>query len=311
VRHQRTKEFEALSRDVIAKVDDAEAESIYSEFIDIRLRVLIASCTSLCIPSRTSVSAQPEFRKRTVEVLQRTQTVAQWRTLIAEYYFESRECRDEFLGHLASHDELRGYLTRARATLTQSTDSQALLPYKLFRADASAQLSTLKKPLTLSRAQPVYPNSPEFAERLINFTRSFGNTTAAFWKSLRYLAIARRRIAVGRRLSTRAGELQAELGDYNKARAEWEQLIPIARGDEDTFLDTATIYWDYFQYDDAFAHDPRSAAAKERRNAPGFSSRSYSRRQSTNSKKRSLSMLGHWRLQTTTTKTRTAPENAS
>ena len=50
---------------------------------------------------------------------------------------------------------------------------------------------------------------------------------------------------------TRAGEIQAELGDYNKARAEWEQLIPIASGDTDTYLDTATIYWDYFQYDDA------------------------------------------------------------
>ena len=46
--------------------------------------------------------------------------------------------------------------------------------------------------------------------------------------------------------------MQAELGDYTKARGEWEQLIPLARGDRDTYLDTATIYWDYFQYDDAF-----------------------------------------------------------
>jgi tetratricopeptide (TPR) repeat protein len=50
---------------------------------------------------------------------------------------------------------------------------------------------------------------------------------------------------------TRAGEIQAELGDYNRAREEWEQLIALGRGRPETYLDTATIYWDYFQYDDA------------------------------------------------------------
>src|SRR5207249_2815406 len=50
---------------------------------------------------------------------------------------------------------------------------------------------------------------------------------------------------------TRAGEIQAELGDYQSARGEWEKLIALGRGRPETYLDTATIYWDYFQYDDA------------------------------------------------------------
>src|SRR5260370_38780071 len=45
--------------------------------------------------------------------------------------------------------------------------------------------------------------------------------------------------------------MQAELGDYKRARGEWEQLIALGRGRSKTYLDTATIYWDYFQYDDA------------------------------------------------------------
>jgi predicted Zn-dependent protease len=128
-----------------------------------------------------------------------------------------------------------------------------LLPYKLFRADASAELSNFEEALDAYRElNRLYPNSPEFAERLINLTRSFGQHNRRFLEESaaisQSLADASPSVAVYR---TRAGEMQAELGDYVKARAEWEQLIPLARGKEDTYLDTATIYWDYYQYDDA------------------------------------------------------------
>src|SRR6185503_12398088 len=98
----------------------------------------------------------------------------------------------------------------------------------------------------------LYPNSPEFAERLVNFTRSLGQHNQRFLEESATISHALANAAPSvASYRTRAGEIQAELGDYNKARAEWEQLIPIAKGDEEAYLDTATIYWDYFQYDDA------------------------------------------------------------
>jgi tetratricopeptide (TPR) repeat protein len=60
---------------------------------------------------------------------------------------------------------------------------------------------------------------------------------------------------------TQAGELYAELGDYKRASREWERLIPLRPGDEEIYLDTATVYWDYFQYDDAL----RTLASMRRR----------------------------------------------
>ncbi|HEY0367224.1 MAG TPA: tetratricopeptide repeat protein [Pyrinomonadaceae bacterium] len=127
------------------------------------------------------------------------------------------------------------------------------MPYKLFRADAAAWLSNYEEAIDAYRElNRLYPNSPEFAERLVSFTRSFGQHNQRFLEESatisRGLADAAPSVAEYR---TRAGEIQAELGDYTKARAEWEQLIPVASGDEDTYLDTATIYWDYFQYDEA------------------------------------------------------------
>jgi len=252
VRQHRSKEFEALSRDVIAKVDDAEAEKFLRDFIDSRgfdaqLYFALYSVAHQRFPHNLN------FVNGLLKFYSEHKQWDQWRALISEYYFESRECREQFLSHLASHGELRGYLTRVRATLNQSTNSPALLPYKLFRADAGAQLSNFEEAVDAYRElNRLYPNSPEFAERLINLTRSFGQHNRRFLEESaaisQSLADAAPSVAGFR---TRAGEVQAELRDYVKARAEWEQLIPLARGDEDTYLDTATIYWDYYQYDDA------------------------------------------------------------
>ena len=254
VRQQRTKEFEALSHDLISKLNDAEVERYLTEFIDSK----VASFDSQLYFALYSVAHQRfphnlTFVKGLLEFHSQHKQWQQWRTLIAEYYFESRESRDEFLYHLASRGELREYLTRARSALNQSTDSQALLPYKLFRADASAQLSNFEEAIDAYRElNRLYPNSPEFAERLISFTRSFGQHNRRFLEESaaisQSLANASPSVASYR---VRAGEVQAELGDYAKARGEWEQLMPLARGAEDTYLDMATIYWDYFQYDDA------------------------------------------------------------
>jgi tetratricopeptide (TPR) repeat protein len=252
VRQKRSKEFEALSRDVVAKVDDAEAEKYLHEFIDIggfdaQLYFALYSVAHQRFPHNLN------FVNGLLKFHSEHKQWDQWRALISEYYFESRECRDQFLSHLASHNELRGYLTRARTVLNQSTDSPSLLPYKLFRADASAQLSNFEEAIDAYRElNRLYPNSPEFAERLVNLTRSFGQHNRRFLEESaaisQSLADSSPAVAAYR---TRAGEVQAELGDYTKARAEWEQLIPLARGEEDTYLDTATIYWDYYQYDDA------------------------------------------------------------
>ncbi|HEX6045892.1 MAG TPA: tetratricopeptide repeat protein [Pyrinomonadaceae bacterium] len=259
IRQRRTAEFETFSRELLAKVNDAEAERYLQEFIqgnknadpasfDAKLYVALYSLAHQRFPHNL------HFVSGLLNYYSAHKQWDQWRMLVAEYYFESREVRVEFLSHLASRNELRNYLTRARDTLNTATpESQSSLPYKLFRADAAAWLSNYEEAVDAYRElNRLYPNSPEFAERLVSFTRSFGQHNRRFLEESgtisHALADAAPSVAAYR---TRAGEIQAELGDYNNARAEWEQLVPIASGDEDSYLETATIYWDYFQYDDA------------------------------------------------------------
>jgi cellulose synthase operon protein C len=129
----------------------------------------------------------------------------------------------------------------------------ASLPYKLFRADAAALLSNYEEAVDAYRElNRLYPNSPEFAERLVSFTRSLGQHDRKFLEEAAATALA---LADARPAEaaprTRAGEILAELGDYQRARAEWSRLVALAPGEPDSYLEAATVNWDYFQYADA------------------------------------------------------------
>ncbi len=98
----------------------------------------------------------------------------------------------------------------------------------------------------------IYPHTPEFSERLLNFTRSFGQRNRPFLSESADIAQSNADFEPSSaEARTRHGEIQAELGNYKQAREEWEKLIATGAGDKEIYLETATLYWDYFQYQDA------------------------------------------------------------
>lgn len=259
LRQKRNQEFEAFSRDLLAKLDDQSAEEYLRKFVDSGASADPASFDanlyrSLYLLTHERFPHNLSFVNGLLKFYSAHKQWDRWRALVAEYYFESREIRDQFLSHLASRDELHSYFDRAREACDKvQSNPTSLLPYKLFRADAAVWLSNYEDAVgTYRELNSLYPNTPEFAERLISFTRSFGQHDR---KSLEESGVAAQTLANAApsvaEYRTRAGEIQAELGDYNSARSEWEQLIALGRGRPETYLDTATIYWDYFQYDDA------------------------------------------------------------
>ena len=49
----------------------------------------------------------------------------------------------------------------------------------------------------------------------------------------------------------KAGEVYAQLGDFKRAAAQWDKLTQLEPGERETYLEAATVYWDYYQYDEA------------------------------------------------------------
>jgi tetratricopeptide (TPR) repeat protein len=262
LRRERKQEFETFSRELLEQLSDREIQEYLSRFVGTGATANASSFEAqLYLGLYTLAHERFPHNLSFVQGLLKFYSAHgrwdDWRSLMAEYYFESRQIRDEFLSHLASRNELRAYLDRARerCRAQAQTEERVLdtLPYKLFRADAAVRLSNYEEAIDAYRElNRLYPNTPEFSERLIAFTRSLGQRNPKFLEeaaaAAHELAESFPAEAVYR---TRAGEIQAELGNYDRARGEWEQLIRIGRGAPDTYLETATVYWDYFQYADA------------------------------------------------------------
>lgn len=263
LRHERKKEFEAFSRELIEKMNDVEINAYLTKFVAANASTGEKSFDANLYQSLYNVAHERfphnlDFVEGLLRFYSAHDQWQEWRKLSAEYYFESRGIREQFLSQLAGHNELRAYLNRARLicsanALAANKSVTGALPYKLFRADSAAWLSNYEEAIDAYRElNRLYPDTPEFSERLISFTRSFGQHNRKFLEEAAAVQISLANAAPASiDYRTRAGEIYAELGDYSRAKAEWEKLIEFRRGESDTYLQTATIYWDYFQYADA------------------------------------------------------------
>jgi tetratricopeptide (TPR) repeat protein len=246
LRQNRNEEFAALSEDLIGKLNDAEAQNYLAQFVDgntspndFQKRLYLKLYQS----AHARFPHQAAFVGGLLRFYKAENQESEWRKLAAEYYFEMPEAREQFLNNLAEKGELRAFLSRAgNGTI-----------YELFRADASARLSNFEASIEAYRKlNQIYPNEPQFAARLINFTRSFGQKNRELLLEAANVSQASAEFSPSSAANrTQSGEIFAELGDYKKAREEWEKLIATGAGARETYLDAATVYWDYFQYEDA------------------------------------------------------------
>lgn len=250
LRRDRKEEFNRYSQDLLARLDDEEVQNYLSKFASAGAAANASAFDANLYLSLHKIAHQRfphnlSFVEGLLTYYANRKDWEPWRQLMAEYYFESRPIRDRFLEHLSANKRLRESAATARGR-----DS---LPYKLFRADAAVWLSNYEDAVEAYRElNRLYPNTPEFAERLVAFTRSFGQKEIP---SLEESARVQNALADANPASesyrTTAGELYAELGDYKRAAAQWDQLLKLGAGDKDVYLNAATVYWDYYQYDDA------------------------------------------------------------
>lgn len=250
LRQKRQSEFDQFSRDLLTRLNDHEIELYLNRFVQTGASDKATAFDdnlylSLHRQAHERFPHNQRFIKGLLDYYAGHKQWDDWQRLLAEHYFESAEIRQQFLAHLSREGKLRQH-----AEIARERDNPI---YKMFRADAAAWLSNFEDVVDVYRElNRLYPNTLEFSERLIAFTRSFGQKdqqSLAECAQLQLVAADALPSSAERR--TRAGEVLAELGELKRAAAEWEKLLQLGRGDEATYLETATVYWDYFQYDDA------------------------------------------------------------
>ncbi|MCY7346228.1 MAG: hypothetical protein LH614_08395 [Pyrinomonadaceae bacterium] len=247
LRENRKADFAGFSTSITEKLNDEKIEKYLKEFA--------ASGVSapdydkeiyrqLYLTAHERFPQNIAFVRGLLEFYRTNKREQEWRDLAARYYFAAAEVRGQFLDHLAETGELRRYLAQANGETPI---------YKLFRADAAARLSDFESAVGIYRElNLIYPNETEFSERLVNFTRSFGQKDRVFLSEAAHISQSQADFAPSSNVRlTEAGEIRAELGDYAKAGENWEKLVETARGTREVYLETATVYWDYFQSEKA------------------------------------------------------------
>lgn len=250
LRQKRQSEFDQFSRELLARLNDHEVEQYLNRFVQKGVNDKATAFDanlylSLHLQAHKRFPHNHRFIKGLLDYYAGHKQWDDWQRLLAEHYFESAEIRQQFLAYLSREGKLRSY-----AELARERDNPI---YKMFRADAAAWLSNFEDAVDAYRElNRLYPNTPDFSERLIAFTRSFGQKDQRLLTECAQLQlVAADALPSSAERRTRAGEVFAELGELKRAASEWEKLLQLGLGDEATYLETATVYWDYFQYDDA------------------------------------------------------------
>ena len=252
LRRERKAEFERFSNELLRSFDEREIEDYLGKFVQSGSSYQAPNFDrklylALYLLAHERFPQNMNFVNGLARYYSGHGQWDQWRRLMAEYYFKSPEIRRQYLVHLANQNRIREYANLAREKTAGSP------VYQLFQADAAAWLSNYEEAIEAYRdLNRLYPNTPEFAGRLVAFTRSLGQKEQKF---LEEAATVQQAISdalpVSEIYRTTAGEVYAELGDFKRAAREWERLLSLGVNDNETYLNTATLYWDYFQYGDA------------------------------------------------------------
>ncbi|HSB11064.1 MAG TPA: tetratricopeptide repeat protein [Blastocatellia bacterium] len=180
-----------------------------------------------------------------------------WEKLSAEYYFADRSIREPYLAWLSKQNTLRDRYIKARANAGAADQSrrgaEAPSTYKIFAADTAMWLSHHDEALDAYRQLvAIYPGEVQYADRLADLTRSFGQQSDKLYEESASLFARMAEIyPEDHEYRIKAGEVYAQLGDFKRAGEQWDKLIALEPGERNTYLEVATVYWDYYQFDQA------------------------------------------------------------
>jgi predicted Zn-dependent protease len=205
-----------------------------------------------------------------------------WEKLSVEYYFADRAIRESYLAWLSKNGRLRGSYAQAVGLAsspqgaapstsepapadTNTAGSLAAVPslrppnasavplttYRVFAADAAMWLSHYDKAVDVYRDLVAsYPGEPQYVVRLADLARSFGQRSEGFYdESARALTRMAEIYPSDHSYRIKAGEAYAERGEFQLAGGQWDQLFQLEPGNRNTYLEVATVYWDYYQFD--------------------------------------------------------------
>jgi cellulose synthase operon protein C len=251
LRYKRNAEFEQLTRDAVTKFKGSELEQYFNHVsgggpgLYLRLNLY----------ANQRFPHNPVFVRNLLSAYQSsiTRDPVAWEALLRQHWFEDAALRNRFFEFLSSSGRLEAELN----ALSQSAPDPGSWEQNPAAADFLAYANLWRShfeesaPVLKSLAAQ-YPAEAEI-----------GHTASSVFRSLAYFEPADTAIAAkiednllqGRpgdtEIMARIGDIYADRDQFAQAAPYWERIPQAAPGQPGGYLEAATIYWDYFDFDNA------------------------------------------------------------
>ena len=257
LRYQRNQDFERLTQQVVNAFKGSELEEYF--------RAAPGGGPALYLRLNQYANARfphnPMFVRNLLGAYRSPQTAnpAAWDALLRQHWFEEPDLRSEFFEYLTRTGELEA---EVRA-LQQGAPSASNVSWDGFvRQNPAAGEYLAQANLWRSHFED---SAPVLAALATEYPADpdVGEAASAVHRSLAYFDPAKTDIAV--RVETnlvaanpgntetlaRIGDIYADRELFRQAAPYWERIPQVAPGESGGYLEAATIYWDYFDYDNA------------------------------------------------------------
>src|SRR5580704_14392764 len=251
LRHKRNAEFEQLTRDAISKFKGSELEQYFNNVVGGSPGLYLR----LNLYANQRFPHNPVFVRNLLTAYQTPDThdPVAWEALLRQHWFEDAGLRNRFFEFLSSHGRLESELSAIQAS-APDTDAWDKNPAAAnFLAYANLWRSHFEEsaPVLKSLAAQ-YPAEAELV-----------HTAASVHRSLAYFEPADTAIAAkiednflqanpgDTETMARIGDIYADREQFARASPYWERIPQVSPGQSSGYLEAATIYWDYFDFENA------------------------------------------------------------
>ncbi|HYW37978.1 MAG TPA: hypothetical protein VE957_07690 [Terriglobales bacterium] len=176
-----------------------------------------------------------------------------WEALLRQHWFEEPALRNQFFEYLSRTGKLESELSALRQNAPDVASWESNPAAANFIAYADLWQSHFEESAPLLKSlNAQYPAEPEIA-----------HTASSVYRSLAYFDPADTAVAVRieddlLQANPRDTELMARIGDiyadrelFAQAAPYWERIPHVVPGQAGGYLEAATIYWDYYDFDNA------------------------------------------------------------
>jgi cellulose synthase operon protein C len=184
---------------------------------------------------------------------------AAWLALIRQHWFEEPDLRNEYFQYLSSSGQLEKELSALReaAPATENSEWDAYV-----RKNPAAGRELAEVEIWRSHFEQSAPVLKALAAEYPAVTE-LDRTASAVFRSLAYFDSAKTYVAAkieenllalnpgDTEILSRIGDIYADREMFGDAAPYWERIPKVAPGESGGYLEAATIYWDYFDFENA------------------------------------------------------------